>query len=61
MILGALFPFLAVAVPIATADDAELSRLVAEDVARRVLTLPTYYGLDLDVARDIAENVLEMV
>ena len=34
---------------------------VAEDVARRVLTLPTYYGLDLDVARDIAENVLEMV
>ena len=36
MILGALFPFLAVAVPIATADDAELSRLVAEDVARPV-------------------------
>ena len=33
----------------------------AEDVARRVLTLPTYYGLDLDDVRDIARNVLEMV
>ena len=34
---------------------------VAEDIARRVLTLPTYYGLDLDDVRKIAENVLEMV
>lgn len=34
---------------------------VAEDIARRVLTLPTYYGLDLDKVRDIARNVLEMV
>ena len=34
---------------------------VAEDVARRVLTLPTYYGLDLADVRDIARNVLEMV
>ena len=34
---------------------------IAEDVARRVLTLPTYYGLALDEVRDIAKNVLEMV
>ena len=34
---------------------------IAEDVARRVLTLPTYYGLDLADVRDIAKNVLEMV
>lgn len=34
---------------------------VAEDVARRVLTLPTYYGLDLDDVRDIARDVLEMI
>ena len=34
---------------------------IAEDVASRVLTLPTYYGLDLDDVRDIARNVLEMV
>ena len=34
---------------------------IAEDVARRVLTLPTYYGLALDDVRDIAKNVLEMV
>lgn len=34
---------------------------VAEDVARRVLTLPTYYGLDLADVRDIAKNVMEMV
>ena len=34
---------------------------VAEGIARRVLTLPTYYGLDLDDVRDIARNVLEMV
>lgn len=32
---------------------------VAEDVASRVLTLPTYYGLDLDDVRDIAKNILE--
>ena len=34
---------------------------IAEDVARRVLTLPTYYGLPLDDVRAIAQNVLEMV
>ena len=34
---------------------------IAEDIAKRVLTLPTYYGLDLDGVRDIARNVLEMV
>ena len=34
---------------------------VAEDVARRVLTLPTYYGLAVEDVRDIAENVLEMI
>ena len=34
---------------------------IAEDIAKRVLTLPTYYGLDLDDVRDIARNVLEMV
>lgn len=34
---------------------------VAEDIARRVLTLPTYYGLDLDDVKSIAENVLEMI
>ena len=34
---------------------------IAEDVAKRVLTLPTYYGLALDDVRDIAKNVLEMV
>ena len=34
---------------------------IAEDVARRVLTLPTYYGLALEDVRDIAENVLEMI
>ena len=34
---------------------------VAEDIAKRVLTLPTYYGLDLDDVKHIAENVLEMV
>ena len=34
---------------------------VAEDVARRVLTLPTYYGLDLGDVRDIAVAVMEMV
>lgn len=34
---------------------------IAEDVAKRVLTLPTYYGLNLDSVRDIARTVLEMV
>ena len=34
---------------------------VAEDIAKRVLTLPTYYGLDLEDVRDIARNVMEMV
>ena len=30
---------------------------VAEDLAARVLTLPTYYGLPLEDARAIAKNV----
>ena len=34
---------------------------VAEDIARRVLTLPTYYGLAMEDVRDIARNVMEMV
>lgn len=34
---------------------------VAEAAARRVLTLPTYYGLSADEARDIARNLLEIV
>ena len=34
---------------------------VAEDVASRVLTLPTYYGLPLDDVRSIAEMVKEIV
>jgi dTDP-4-amino-4,6-dideoxygalactose transaminase len=34
---------------------------VAEDAARRVLTLPTYFGLSADDARTIAEAVLEVV
>lgn len=34
---------------------------IAEDVARRVLTLPTYYGLALEDVKTIARNVLEMV
>ena len=34
---------------------------VAEDAARRVLTLPTYFGLSTDDARAIAENVMEML
>ena len=34
---------------------------VAEDVARRVLTLPTYYGLAPEDAQDVARNVLEMI
>ena len=34
---------------------------VAEDLASRVLTLPTYYGLPLEDVKAIAENVVEMV
>lgn len=34
---------------------------VAEDVSRRILTLPTYYGLDEKDARIVAENVKEIV
>lgn len=34
---------------------------IAEDVASRVLTLPTYYGLKLEDVKSIAENVLEIV
>ncbi len=34
---------------------------VAEDVASRVLTLPTYYGLSLDDVKSIAENVREII
>ncbi|MBQ3343884.1 MAG: DegT/DnrJ/EryC1/StrS family aminotransferase [Kiritimatiellae bacterium] len=33
---------------------------VAEDLAARVLTLPTYYGLSLEDVRAIAENVREI-
>ena len=34
---------------------------VAEDLASRVLTLPTYHGLPLEDVRAIARNVLELV
>ncbi len=34
---------------------------IAEDIAARVLTLPTYYGLPLDAVQSIAANVLEIV
>ena len=34
---------------------------VAEDAAKRILCLPTYYGLSEDEARGIADNVLEIV
>ena len=34
---------------------------VAEDLASRVLTLPTYYGLPFDDVKAIAENVVEIV
>ena len=34
---------------------------IAEDIASRVLTLPTYYGLPLEDVKSIAENVLEIV
>ena len=34
---------------------------VAEDLASRVLTLPTYYGLSVEDVKAIAENVQEIV
>lgn len=34
---------------------------VAEDLASRVLTLPTYYGLSLEDVKAIAENVVEII
>lgn len=34
---------------------------IAEDMAARVLTLPTYYGLALEDVRAIAENVKELI
>lgn len=34
---------------------------VAEDIGRRVLTLPTYYGLRIEDAQEIAEIVKEIV
>ena len=34
---------------------------IAEDIASRVLTLPTYYGLALETAAEIAECIKEMV
>ena len=34
---------------------------IAEDMAARVLTLPTYYGLPSEVVREIAKNVKEIV
>jgi len=34
---------------------------VAEDAARRILTLPTYYGLTVDDVKAIAQNVKELV
>ena len=37
------------------------SCLVAEDIASRILTLPTYYGLTLEDVKAIAENVVEIV
>lgn len=33
---------------------------IAQDIASRILTLPTYYGLSLDDVRAIAENVKEI-
>jgi dTDP-4-amino-4,6-dideoxygalactose transaminase len=34
---------------------------VAEDMAKRVLTLPTYYGLAIEKVKAIAENVKEII
>ena len=33
---------------------------IAEDLASRVLTLPTYYGLPVEDVKAIAENVMEI-
>jgi len=33
----------------------------ADEIASRVLTLPTYYGLDLDAVREIAAAIKEMM
>ena len=41
--------------------DAKGSCPIAEDVAHRVLTLPTYYGLDLDDVKTIAKSIMEMI
>lgn len=37
------------------------SCLVAEDVASRILTIPTYYGLNLDNVTQIAYNILDCI
>ena len=34
---------------------------VAEDIAARVLTLPTYYGLSIEDVKHVAEDVLEII
>lgn len=34
---------------------------IAEDIARRVLTLPTYHGLPLESVREIAQAIKELV
>ena len=34
---------------------------VAEDLASRVLTLPTYYGLPIEDVKSVAADVLEIV
>ena len=34
---------------------------MAENIATRVLTLPTYFGLPLDDVREIAKNVMEIL
>ena len=34
---------------------------IAEDAARRILTLPTFHGLDADSAQAVAQDVLELL
>lgn len=34
---------------------------VAEDIAERVLTLPTYYGLSIDDVKTVAADILEII
>lgn len=34
---------------------------IAEDIAARVLTLPTYFGLSLDYVKTIASNVVDII